>query len=188
MIPERLQIPLAALLVIAVILIGTFASPQSSENDFQNRGISIAGLVVFYVVLYATSANRKMIVWRTVLVGLLCQYVLALFVLRTGVGYDIFNFISFLARYFKINELTNKRELLSFANAGTSFLTDPSIPNLGILFFNFIINFRMVPRFSYPGYHLLYFNCPTFVLLGNSAMGRCKVRQILLLGYESIWC
>jgi Na+ dependent nucleoside transporter N-terminus len=99
MIPEQVQIPLAALFVISVILIGTFASQQSSENSFKNRGISIAGLVFFYLVLYLTSANRKRIVWRTVLVGLLCQYILALFVLRTSVGYDIFNFVSFLARY-----------------------------------------------------------------------------------------
>jgi concentrative nucleoside transporter, CNT family len=99
MIPEELQIPLAAFVVVAVILIATFASPTTPDNNLKNRGISIAGLVVFYIVLYATSANRKRIVWRTVLVGLLCQYILALFVLRTRVGYDIFNFISFLARY-----------------------------------------------------------------------------------------
>ena len=99
MIPEKLQIPLAAFVVVAIILIGTFVSPTSIDNNFKNRGISIAGLVVFYIVLYLTSAHRKKIVWRTVLVGLLCQYVLALFVLRTGIGYDIFNFISFLARY-----------------------------------------------------------------------------------------
>jgi hypothetical protein len=106
-IPEKLQIPLAAVLVIAVFLIGTFASPQSSNNTFQNRGISIAGLVVFYAALYLTSANRKRIVWRTVLVGLLCQYVLALFVLRTQAGYDIFNFVSFLARYLMLMSVSN---------------------------------------------------------------------------------
>jgi concentrative nucleoside transporter, CNT family len=97
-IPERAQIPAAAIMVIAVVLVGTFASPTSADNSYQNRGISIAGLAIFYLGLYATSANRKKIVWRTVLVGLLCQYVLALFVLRTQCGYDIFNFISFLAR------------------------------------------------------------------------------------------
>jgi concentrative nucleoside transporter, CNT family len=98
-IPETLQTPLAALLVAAVILVGTFGSPQSADNNLKNRGISIAGLMIFYMILYLTSANRKMIVWRTVLVGLLCQYILALFVLRTGVGYNIFNFVSSLARY-----------------------------------------------------------------------------------------
>jgi len=102
LLPEKTRLPLAALLVITVIFIGTFASPQSSDNDLRNRGISIAGLAIFYVVLYATSANRKAIVWRTVLVGLLCQYILALFVLRTSVGYDIFDFISFLARQHQV--------------------------------------------------------------------------------------
>jgi concentrative nucleoside transporter, CNT family len=90
---------LAAFLVVGVIFVGTFASPVSKDNNYKNRGISILGLAAFYLVLWLTSANRKKIVWRTVLVGLLCQYVLALFVLRTKAGYDIFNFISFLARY-----------------------------------------------------------------------------------------
>lgn len=99
LIPSKLQIPLAAVLVVMVILMGTFLSPQSSDNNYKNRGISILGLFVFYVILYITSANRSKIVWRTVIVGLLCQYLLALFVLRTQVGYDIFDFISFLARY-----------------------------------------------------------------------------------------
>jgi len=89
--------------VIAVIFIGTFVSPTTADNNYQNRGISILGLMVFYAGLYITSANRKKIVWRTVLVGLLSQYVLALFVLRTQAGYDIFNFVSFLARYYPLH-------------------------------------------------------------------------------------
>ena len=99
LIPYKLQTPLAALFVVMVILMGTFLSPQSSDNNYKNRGISILGLFVFYVTLYITSANRSKIAWRTVIMGLLCQYLLALFVLRTQAGYDIFDFISFLARY-----------------------------------------------------------------------------------------
>lgn len=98
-VPEKLHVPLGFALVIAVVIITTFASPTTVDNSYKNRGISIAGLFVFYLVLYITSANRKKIVWRTVLVGLLCQFLLALFVLRSQAGYDIFNFISFLARY-----------------------------------------------------------------------------------------
>jgi CNT family concentrative nucleoside transporter len=105
MVPEKLQIPASALLVISVILVGTFASPTTADNNYKNRGISIAGLAIFYGCLWLTSANRKRIVWRTVLVGLLFQYILALFVLRTQAGYDIFNFISFLARYVRITKL-----------------------------------------------------------------------------------
>ena len=46
------------------------------------------------------------------------QFIIALFVLRSGVGYDIFNFISELAR-----------DLLGFANQGTIFLTTDSVPS-----------------------------------------------------------
>ena len=133
MIPEKYRTPSAALFVVAFILAVTFGSPQTEQNSFKNRGISLAGLIVFYGGLYLTSADRKRIVWRTVLVGLLCQFILALFVLRTKVGYDIFNFVSFLARYsthLRLKE-SNLRELLGFANAGTAFLTDPSVPKIG---------------------------------------------------------
>jgi concentrative nucleoside transporter, CNT family len=116
-IPEKYRTWTGAAIVLVVILAVTFGSPQTEQNSFTNRGVSLAGLCVFYGLLYVTSADRKRIVWRTVLVGLLCQFVLALFVLRTKVGYDIFNFVSFLAR-----------SLLGFANSGTAFLTSPSIP------------------------------------------------------------
>ena len=99
MIPEKYRTPAAAVFVVAVILAVTFGAPQTEQNSFKNRGISLAGLIIFYAGLYLTSADRKRIVWRTVLVGLLCQFIVALFVLRTKVGYDIFNFVSFLARY-----------------------------------------------------------------------------------------
>lgn len=50
---------------------------------------------------------------------MLTQFIVALFVLRTHAGYDIFSFISELAR-----------TLLGFANQGVVFLTDDTVPNL----------------------------------------------------------
>ncbi|KAF2091245.1 hypothetical protein K490DRAFT_71459 [Saccharata proteae CBS 121410] len=120
LIPQKLALPLSALLVVAVFLIGTFASPVSQDNTLDNRAISLLGLVIFIAVLWATSRNRKMINWHAVIVGMLMQYIIALFVLRTTAGYDIFNFISTLAR-----------ELLGFADQGTSFLTADTVPALG---------------------------------------------------------
>ncbi|KAK7720591.1 hypothetical protein SLS57_005370 [Botryosphaeria dothidea] len=116
LIPEKLRLPLSALLVFAVFLIGTFASEESADNTRGNRAISIVGLLIFIFILWATSRNRKAIVWHTVIVGMLMQYIIALFVLRTTAGYDIFNFISTLAR-----------ELLSFADEGTAFLTSSDV-------------------------------------------------------------
>jgi len=97
---------------IGVILIGAFASPEGRGNTRADRAVSLFGLAVFLFMLWATSRNRKKIIWHTVIVGMLVQFIIALFVLRSGAGYDIFNFISTLAR-----------DLLGFASDGVIFLT-----------------------------------------------------------------
>ena len=115
-IPENLRVPMGALLTIAVILVGSFVSPESQDNTRANRAVSLFGLAVFIFCLWATSRNRKKVNWHTVIVGMLVQFIIALFVLRTGVGYDIFNFISGLAL-----------DLLGFAGNGVAFLTEDSV-------------------------------------------------------------
>ena len=72
-----------------IIVVGTFTSPQSDDNTTANRTVSLFGLLVFISVFYATSNNRKMINWHTVIVGMLAQFILALFVLRTQVGVSL---------------------------------------------------------------------------------------------------
>lgn len=119
MIPKKLHQPLAAAGTVAVILVGTFVSKESADNTRANRAVSLFGLVVMIALLYGTSRNRKRIQWHTVIGGMLTQFVIACFVLRTKAGYDIFNFISFLAR-----------ELLGFAQQGTSFLTTADVAAL----------------------------------------------------------
>lgn len=119
MVPRKWRIPGAALIVIAAFLVGTFVTEESAGNTRDNRAVSLFGLLVFIGVLWATSRNRRAIQWHTVIVGMLLQYVIALFVLRTGVGYNIFNFISGLAR-----------SLLGFAGKGTAFLTNQETADL----------------------------------------------------------
>ena len=113
-----MRIPAGALFTIAVIVVGSFASPESQDNTRANRAVSLFGLLVFIAVLWATSRNRSKVKWHTVIVGMLVQFIIALFVLRTGVGFDIFNFISGLAL-----------DLLGYANEGTIFLTDATVPD-----------------------------------------------------------
>ncbi|KAK2737658.1 hypothetical protein FQN57_007465 [Myotisia sp. PD_48] len=119
LIPAKFHTLAGAALVTSVILIGAFASEESQDNTRANRAVSVFGLAVLIAGLWATSNNRKKIVWRTVIVGMLVQFVIALFVLRTQVGYDIFNFISQRAT-----------DLLGFAGKGTAFLTNPDVPKL----------------------------------------------------------
>ncbi|CAF9941294.1 MAG: hypothetical protein ALECFALPRED_009057 [Alectoria fallacina] len=84
LLPNRFKIPLGAVMVLAVFLIGGFASPESEDNTRDNRAVSLFGLAVFVFVLYATSRNRKAVNWHTVIVGMLVQFIVALFVLRSG--------------------------------------------------------------------------------------------------------
>lgn len=115
-IPSKLRTPAAAVLVVAVMLIGAFVSEESQDNTRENRAVSLFGLAVLLLGLWLTSRDRKRIVWQTVIVGMLVQFVIAVFVLRSKAGYDIFNFISGLAS-----------SLLGFAGEGTEFLTDASV-------------------------------------------------------------
>jgi concentrative nucleoside transporter, CNT family len=54
---------------------------------------SLAGLLVFMGIAYALSTDRKAIKPRTVLWGLTLQFLLALFVLRTAVGQELFSWL-----------------------------------------------------------------------------------------------
>ncbi|KAI4232497.1 MAG: hypothetical protein L6R40_007394 [Gallowayella cf. fulva] len=119
-VPDYFKIPAGAGIVVAVLLIGGFASPESVDNTRDNRAVSLFGLAVIIFVLWATSRNRKAIKWHTVIVGMFVQFIVALFVLRSGAGYNIFSFVSELAT-----------DLLGFANQGTTFLTNASVPKLG---------------------------------------------------------
>ncbi|KAK0712387.1 putative nucleoside:sodium symporter protein [Lasiosphaeria miniovina] len=118
-IPARLHQPLAAAGTFAVFLVGSFVPEETGDNTRSNRAISIFGLLVMIALLTATSRDWRRIPWHTVIGGMLSQFIIALFVLRTHAGYDIFAFISELAR-----------ALLGFADQGVVFLTDPTVPPL----------------------------------------------------------
>src|SRR5690242_2245856 len=71
LIPERFRLPLSAIGTVGVILVGTFVSEESADNTRANRAVSCFGLAVFITLFWATSKNRKMIQWHTVIVGML---------------------------------------------------------------------------------------------------------------------
>lgn len=111
--PPWSRTPLGAFVTVAAVLVGTFVTEESADNNRENRAVSLFGLVVLLFVFWVTSRKRSAIQWRTVIGGMLAQYVIALFVLRSSVGYDIFKFIADRAS-----------DLLGFARDGTAFLTD----------------------------------------------------------------
>ncbi|EXJ87649.1 CNT family concentrative nucleoside transporter [Capronia coronata CBS 617.96] len=115
-IPVRLR-TWAAGAATAVIIIIVALEPHNLPGEERiDRVISLIGLGLCIFALWATSRHRSQVVWHTVIVGMLAQFIIALFVLRTGVGFSIFNFLAQLAR-----------ELLGYAKtSGMAFLTSDS--------------------------------------------------------------
>lgn len=118
-IPARLHQPLAAVVTVAVFLVGSMVPAETGDNTRANRAVSLFGLVVMIALLTLTSRDWRRIPWHTVIGGMLTQFVIAVFVLRTQAGYDIFAFISEMAR-----------TLLGFAADGVEFLTDDTVTAL----------------------------------------------------------
>ncbi|KAJ3387151.1 hypothetical protein CcCBS67573_g02244 [Chytriomyces confervae] len=93
-IPEKFQMPIAGGLYFIALVVCACALPTTENGTIPQRLQSIAGMIVMTLGLYATSANRKAVNWRTVVVGFILQLLIALFVLKTQAGVNIFDFLS----------------------------------------------------------------------------------------------
>ncbi len=78
------------------------------------RFVSLIGIVCFLLLAWGLSENRRGFPWRTVLTGLGLQVALALFILRTQMGADLFGFLDAVFS-----------GLLSYAQAGTRMVFGP---------------------------------------------------------------
>ncbi|KAI8612690.1 Na+ dependent nucleoside transporter C-terminus-domain-containing protein [Chytriomyces sp. MP71] len=117
-IPIYLHMPIGGLLYLVVLLVTACASPVTPVGTIPQRIQSIIGLIIFTAVLYATSANGAAINWRTVVVGYFLQFFIALFILKTQIGVNIFNFLSSLIAKF-----------LEESQAGLAFVLGPKNQN-----------------------------------------------------------
>jgi CNT family concentrative nucleoside transporter len=78
-------------------------------NIFRYSGI--LGIVIFLLVAYLLSNNRKKIPYKTVIYGLITQFLIALFMLKTPVGVEIFKAVN----HFFV-------KVLSYSDQGSRFL------------------------------------------------------------------
>ncbi len=118
--PAKYRVGAGAALVFVALLLGVFIPGETSFNHREDRAVSVFGYLVFLLGLYATSRHRRAINWRPVIVGILAQFIIAFFVLRTDLGKTIFKFLS--------DALTT---LLVFAYDGVRWLTQADITTFG---------------------------------------------------------
>lgn len=126
-IPARFRTLAGAAVTVATMLVGSFVTKESVNNTRSNRAISLLGMAIILFFFWLTSAHRSRVNWRTVITGMLAQYIIGLFVLRTGAGYSIFRFVADRAG-----------DLLGFAHEGVAFLTDEKTASLPWFFIGVI--------------------------------------------------
>ena len=78
------------------------------------RIVSLFGIVLFLLLAWGLSESRRAFPWRTVLAGLGLQVLLALFILRSQTGAELFGFLDSVFS-----------GLLSYAQAGTRMVFGP---------------------------------------------------------------
>lgn len=75
------------------------------------RLIGLGGIAVFLLIAFLLSENRKKIPYKTVIYGLITQFLIAVFMLRTPVGVEIFKMVN-----------TFFVKLLNYSNHGSRLL------------------------------------------------------------------
>jgi CNT family concentrative nucleoside transporter len=125
------------------------------------RFIPLLGMLAILLTAVLLSKNRKAIPWRTVGIGLGLQILMALFVLRTGLGYRLMSVIS--------NAFV---KVLNCSFAGSEFVFGEMGKNHGS--FGFVFGFQALPMIIFVAslFSILYYLrvLPTLVLVTGRAM------------------
>jgi CNT family concentrative nucleoside transporter len=87
-----------------------------------NKLIGVAGLVVFLLIAWAMSENRKLFPWRTVTCGLALQFGFAVFILLTPWGKTIFGLIQKV--FDKLLEASSQGTMFIFGSLGDGALME----------------------------------------------------------------
>ncbi|KAG5643818.1 hypothetical protein DXG03_009595 [Asterophora parasitica] len=121
----RIRLAIGWLSLIAIVFGSAFGFPLQEGTNYGDRAISVLGLAVFQFSFWLSSSKRKEVPWPTIVVGLFLQQAIALFVLKSKAGYDIFRWIATLAADF-----------LSQGVVGAGFFFDAEVVSKHWIFVN----------------------------------------------------
>ncbi|KAF8936228.1 Na+ dependent nucleoside transporter C-terminus-domain-containing protein [Dissophora ornata] len=155
---------------VALILTAVVRGDNESGTRVQ-RVISLCGLLIFTLALYATSRNRKMIHWPTVASGIGLQFLLGLFVIRTYIGETIFSYIGgFMATF------------LGFSSNGISFIIGDTM--MGLYGSSFL--FGVLPAIIFFGAVIQVLYYWNVIQTAISSMGKIIVYLFQVSGVEVV--
>jgi CNT family concentrative nucleoside transporter len=158
--------------IFPIAMILTAVIPEDDANGTRvQRVISLCGLLLFVLGLYATSRNRSAIHWPTVATGIGLQYLLGLFVIRTDFGRTIFSYIGrFMATF------------LGFSSAGIGFIIGGDMMKAyGMTFL-----FGVLPAIIFFGAVIQVMYYYNIIQTAIGAMGRVIVYFFEISGVEVI--
>lgn len=105
-----------ALPIFTRLIQSTLNLTISHQIHFMERFTGLIGIVFILGIAYAMSNNRKAINYRTVGVGLGLQFGLAVFILKTTIGQNIFDWLGRAVQ-----------KTLSFSDKGAEFVFSPLV-------------------------------------------------------------
>lgn len=123
--PYYVRLTVGWLCLLGIVFGSAFGFPLEANSTYGDRAISVLGLFVFQCCFWLASKHRSQVPWPTVIVGLFIQQAIALFVLKSSAGFDIFSWIATLAADF-----------LAQSHAGSGFFFDAETTAKGWFFVN----------------------------------------------------
>ncbi|KIK54383.1 hypothetical protein GYMLUDRAFT_48748 [Collybiopsis luxurians FD-317 M1] len=92
-IPYLARLAFGWLVVVGVFMGLVFGFRSDLQSPSSARAVPLLGVFTFQLLFCVTSENRSKIPWSTVVLGLFLQQIIAMFVLKTLAGFDIFDWI-----------------------------------------------------------------------------------------------
>jgi CNT family concentrative nucleoside transporter len=145
--PSIAPMPMAWRLGLLALVVGLTAGVYLTESEIGPRGQAAVGIVTFFMLGAAFSANLRTVNWRTIASGILLQAVLALAVIKgkwtiNGTEYSVY------AAFERVGDVVKK--FISFSDEGGRFVFG-NLANPGDLALNpgkeflFIFAFKALP-------------------------------------------
>ena len=163
----------STIFLLSFKIAGIFSFGDIFSSIPQERLISVLGLLTIIAACWAVSENKQKVDWRLVGIGLIIQFALALFTLKTSIGKEIFSFAN-----------TVFTSIISFTDQGTAFVFGSFMDEKN----GFVFALRVLPVIVFMGglLSVLYY---TRIMNGIVEVFSWVMRKILgTSGSESTAC